>query len=54
MIHHLFDEAGAGKEQYASVLVYINQDEFAIQGYGICVDRFDLAKSDGLLSSLFA
>lgn len=45
---------GAGKEQYASVWVYKNQDEFAKQSYGICVDRFDLAKSDDLLSSMFA
>lgn len=45
---------GAGKEQYASVWVYKNQDEYAKQSYGICVDRFDLAKSDELLSSMFA
>jgi len=45
---------GAGKEQYASVWVYRNQDEFAKESYGICVDRFDLAKSDDLLSSMFA
>lgn len=45
---------GAGKEHYASVWVYKNQDEFAKQSYGICVDRFDLAKSDDLLSSMFA
>jgi len=45
---------GAGKEQYASVWVYRNKDEFAKESYGICVDRFDLAKSDDLLSSMFA
>ena len=44
---------GAGKEQYASVWVYRNQDEFAKQSYGICVDRFDLTKSEDLLSSMF-
>ena len=44
---------GAGKEQYASVWVYRNQDEFAKESYGICVDRFDLAKSGDLLSSMF-
>ena len=43
-----------GIEPYASVWVYRNQDEFAKQSYGICVDRFDLAKSDDLLSSMFA
>lgn len=45
---------GAGKEQYASVWVYRNQDEFAKESYGICVDRFDLTKSDDLLNSMFA
>lgn len=45
---------GAGKEQYASVWVYRNQDEFAKESYGICVDRFDLTKSDDLLSAMFA
>ena len=45
---------GAGKEQYASVWVYRNQDEFAKESYGICVDRFDLIKSDDLLSAMFA
>lgn len=43
-----------GKEQFASVWVYRNQDENAKEHYGICVDRFELSKSKDLLSSMFA
>lgn len=47
-----FDEAG--KEQYASVWVYLDKSEFAKESYGISVDSFDLSKSKNLLSSMFA
>lgn len=43
-----------GMEQYASVWVYRNQDENAKENYGICVDCFELSKSEEFLSSLFA
>ena len=51
-LQQFFDDAG--KEQFASVWVYRDKNEFAKESYGICVDRFDLAKSDDLLSSMFA
>lgn len=43
-----------GREQYASVWVYRNQDENAKENYGICVDCFELSKSAELLTSVFA
>ena len=43
-----------GKEQFASVWVYRNQNENAKENYGICVDSFDLSKTKDLLSSMFA
>ena len=46
--------ADVGKEQFASVWVYRNQDENAKENYGICVDSFDLSKTKDLLSSMFA
>lgn len=46
--------ADVGKEQYASVWVYRNQDEDAKENYGICVDSFDLSKTKDLLNSMFA
>lgn len=42
-----------GREQYASVWVYRNQDESAKENYGICVDSFDLSKSADMLGSIF-
>ena len=43
-----------GREQYASVWVYRNQDENAKENYGICVDCFEQSKSAELLTSVFA
>lgn len=43
-----------GREQYASVWVYRNQDENVKENYGICVDYFDMSKSAELLISVFA
>lgn len=42
-----------GREQYASIWVYRNQDEKEKENYGICVDSFDLSKSVELLDSIF-
>ena len=51
-LQQFFDDAG--KEQFASVWVYRDKNEFAKESYGICVDSFELSKSKDLLSSMFA
>lgn len=57
--YHPIDEADYAElmdhigETYASMWVYLGRRENTRENYGICVDCFDLSKSEEMLQSLF-